>query len=224
LARIERELAVFERADLASERTAAVAACEHEAHSLNGAAATLHLAALAALAEELELTCLSLAATGETERLVTSARELLTRIEAQFAAIEADEAAPVTPTRAAVSAQRTVLQVEDNPVNARLIERALGRRPEVRLVTATRAETGLRLAHDEQPDLILVDLHLPDASGEEFLGRLRRDPVTQDLAVVVTTADACAPKSESLRRLGVHEYLTKPVDIGRLLELVDELA
>ena len=102
-----------------------------------------------------------------------------------------------------------MLQVEDDPVNARLIERALARRPGVRLVGATTVADGLRLARDERPDLVLVDLHLPDGSGRELLRRLE-----SEIPVVLVTADGAAEAD------GV-EVLTKPVDVGRLLELVD---
>ncbi len=103
----------------------------------------------------------------------------------------------------------TVLQVEDDPVNARLIERALARRPGVRLVSATTVADGLRLARDERPALVLVDVHLPDASGYELVRRL-----DGDVPVVLVTADSTAAAD------GV-EVLTKPVDVARLLELVD---
>ena len=87
-----------------------------------------------------------------------------------------------------------------------------------------RAETGFDLARAERPDLILLDLHLPDGSGHELLSRLRADPATRDVPVVVVSGDSPSRDGESLRLLGVREYLQKPVDIGRLLELVDELA
>ena len=117
-----------------------------------------------------------------------------------------------------------MLHVEDNPVNVKLVERALARRPQVRLLSATRAETGFRLARAERPDLILLDLHLPDCSGQEFLSRLRAEPATRELPVVIVSGDTPSRTATALQRLGISEYLTKPVDIGRLLELVDELA
>ena len=117
-----------------------------------------------------------------------------------------------------------MLHVEDNPVNVQLIERTLARRPDVRLVTARRVDSGFRLARSERPDLILLDLHLPDGSGHELLSRLKADPATRDVPVVVVSADLPSRSRDSLLHLGIREYLPKPIDIGRLLELVDELA
>ena len=117
-----------------------------------------------------------------------------------------------------------MLHVEDNPVNVQLIERTLARRPDVRLVTAGRVDSGFRLARSERPDLILLDLHLRDGSGHELLSRLKADPATRDVPVVVVSADAPPRNRDSLQHLGIREHLPKPVDIGRLLELVDELA
>ena len=117
-----------------------------------------------------------------------------------------------------------MLHVEDNPLNARLVERVLDRRGDVRLVAASDGETALRLARERLPDLVLLDLNLPGMSGADVLGRLRADPATRDLAVVVVTAHEPGRTSERLRGLGILECLPKPVDVGRLLELVDEVA
>jgi len=160
---------------------------------------------------------------GDDPALAARARELLGAIAATVAALEAEKESPA-PARSATPAQRTVLHVEDNPVNVKLVERVLARRPAVRLLTATQAETGLRLARAELPDLVLLDVHLPDATGDEFLRRLRTDPATRDVPVVVVSADAPSRSGDALRRLGISEYLRKPIDVGRLLELVDELA
>jgi CheY-like chemotaxis protein len=158
--------------------------------------------------------------TNDGRALAARARELLTAIRTEFGKIEHEGEEPM-PIDALGAKQRTVLHVEDNPVNIKLIERALERRPRVRLLTATHADTGLRLARAELPELILLDLHLPDASGRAFLGRLRSDPAISGTAVVIVSADS---RPNSLQGLSVRECLTKPVDIGRLLELVDELA
>lgn len=206
LDRIERHLAAADRG-----------AAALDAHSFRGAAATLQLDELATLAERLELMLED--GTDDERRLVERARELLDAIRTGVDAIDSNGAAPLLAMEARET-QRTVLHVEDNPVNVKLIERALARRPHVRLLTATRVDAGLRLARAERPELILLDLHLPDASGREFLGQLRTDPATSDTAVVVVSADT----RPNLDGLAVREFLTKPVDIGRLLELVDELA
>jgi CheY-like chemotaxis protein len=150
-------------------------------------------------------------------------RDLLRVMRSIVAEVKAPEDA-AAPTPARCASRLTVLNVEDNPVNVALIERALARRPWVRLLTAGRAEFALRLANRERPDLILLDLHLPDASGHEFLRRLRTAPALRDVPVVIVSADDPPRGVDSQRRLEIWEYLTKPIDVGRLLELVDELA
>ena len=117
----------------------------------------------------------------------------------------------------------TILYVEDNPLNVRLIERVMARRPEVTLMVAMEGQLALELATEQQPDLILLDLHLPDISGEEVLRRLRADPRTEDTPVVVLSADAASTRPAQLRSMGANDYMTKPLDIARLLAIVDEI-
>jgi CheY-like chemotaxis protein len=223
LERIELHLQALERARLPSEQAAAVAGATHEAHSLSGAAGTLRLESVATRAERLELALRADEVGAGGRALAMRARDQLDTIRRIVAALEVEHE-PAAAPRVAGPTQRTVLHVEDDPVNLKLIERVLARRPDVRLLTATRAETGLRVAGAARPDLILLDVNLPDGSGHDFLSRLRTDPATSAVPVVIVTADARAGSSESLRGLGIREYLTKPIDIGRLLELVDELA
>jgi CheY-like chemotaxis protein len=223
LTRIGRHLDAFERARLPAEGADALAAAAHEAHSLRGAAASVLLDELAAHAERLELALRDDDARRNGQATVQMSRGLLRVMASIVAEVEApEEALAPPPTRCAT--RLTVLSVEDNLVNATLVERALARRPWVRLLAADRAECALRLANRERPDLILLDLHLPDASGHEFLRRLRTAPALRDVAVVIVSADDPPRGVDSQRPLEVREYLTKPIDVGRLLELVDELA
>ena len=119
---------------------------------------------------------------------------------------------------------RTILYVEDNVSNLRLIERLLQRRPGIRLLSATLAREGLELARRRRPDLILLDSHLPDLSGLEVIAALRADPATRAIPVVVVSADALPASIEALRAAGARHYLTKPLDVHRLVELLTELA
>jgi PAS domain S-box-containing protein len=119
--------------------------------------------------------------------------------------------------------ERTVLYVEDNPSNLRLVERVLGERGGVRLVTATRGDAVQGLVRQHLPDLVLLDLHLPDLGGQEVLRRLRADPQTAHVPVVVVSADATAGQIQRLLAAGARQYLTKPLDVDRFLEVVDEL-
>ncbi|MGH9152780.1 MAG: ATP-binding response regulator, partial [Acidimicrobiales bacterium] len=116
---------------------------------------------------------------------------------------------------------RTVLYVEDNLSNVRLVERVVARRPGVRLLVAMQGGLAVDLAREHRPGLVLLDLHLPDMSGEEVLRRLRADRRTAATPVVVLSADATAGEVERLRARGAADYLTKPFDVARLLALID---
>ena len=132
-------------------------------------------------------------------------------------------AAPVQPAPAP-SAPLTVLYIEDNLSNLQLVERVLSRRPGVNLISAMRPQLGLDLAAEHHPDLILLDLHLPDMPGQEVLRRLQAEPRTADVPVVILSADARPTLIEDLLAQGVRAFLTKPLDVKELLELLDTVA
>ena len=115
-----------------------------------------------------------------------------------------------------------VLYIEDNLSNLRLVERVLGRRPGVTLLSAMQGRVGLDLARDHRPDLILLDRHLPDVPGDEVLRLLRGHPRTHDIPVVILSADASPGQAQRLLDAGARAYLTKPLDVRRLLAVVDE--
>jgi signal transduction histidine kinase/CheY-like chemotaxis protein len=119
---------------------------------------------------------------------------------------------------------RTILYVEDNPSNVKLVERVLALRPEIRLVVAMRGALGVDLAREHDPCLILLDLNLPDISGEEVLRRLKLDPQTIDIPVVVISADATPGQRARLQAKGAADYLSKPFEVAHLLQIVDETA
>src|SRR5207247_1293962 len=101
-----------------------------------------------------------------------------------------------------LSLRRTVLYIEDNPANLRLVERALGRSGDVEVIGSVQGLLGVELAVEHQPSLVLLDLHLPDTTGEDVLRRLRADPRTAAIPVVVLTADATPGVLDRLRSLG----------------------
>ncbi|MBW3635735.1 MAG: PAS domain S-box protein [Armatimonadetes bacterium] len=116
----------------------------------------------------------------------------------------------------------TVLYIEDNPSNLRLVEQVLARRPHLRLVSTMQGSDGLELARQQQPDLILLDLHLPDINGDEVLGRLQAEPQTRDIPVVMLSADATPRQIERLLQAGARAYLTKPLDVKHFLRVLDD--
>ena len=115
-----------------------------------------------------------------------------------------------------------VLYIEDNLSNLRLVERVLGRRPGVTLLSAMQGRVGLDLARDHRPELILLDRHLPDVPGDEVLRLLHGHPRTHDIPVVILSADASPGQAQRLLDAGAQAYLTKPLDVRRLLAVVDE--
>jgi PAS domain S-box-containing protein len=117
---------------------------------------------------------------------------------------------------------RTILYIEDNLSNLRLVESILARRPGLSVLSAMQGRVGIDLARDHRPDLILLDRHLPDLPGEEVFRLLREDPRTRDIPVIVLSADAVPAGMRQLLDAGVRAYLTKPLDVHRFLAAVDE--
>ena len=137
---------------------------------------------------------------------------------------EADEApAPAPPPEHADRRPIKVLYIEDNLSNLRLIESIFARRPEVTLLSAMQGRVGLDLARDHAPDLILLDRHLPDISGEEVFRMLQADPRGREIPVVILSADAIPSGMRRLLAAGVRAYLTKPLDVTQLLAAIDAI-
>jgi CheY-like chemotaxis protein/anti-sigma regulatory factor (Ser/Thr protein kinase) len=114
-----------------------------------------------------------------------------------------------------------VLYVEDNVSNLKLVERIFARRPNIELISAMQGHLALALAPDADLDLILLDLHLPDMNGDEVLRRLRSDPRTSHIPVVVVSADATASQIKRLLAAGAAAYVTKPIELANFLDAVD---
>jgi PAS domain S-box-containing protein len=113
----------------------------------------------------------------------------------------------------------TILLIEDNLANAQLIEAVIARHlPDARLLNAMQARIGLDLALQHRPDLVLLDLHLPDRDGDWVLDELRR--VMPDLAVILLTADAIAAQGDWTAR-GARAVLTKPIDVPGLASEIE---
>ena len=110
-----------------------------------------------------------------------------------------------------------VLYIEDNPVNLLLVEQVLARWPGVRVVQAEDGRTGLDLARTLRPDVVLLDMHLPDLDGAEVLRRLRADPATRGFTVVALSASAMPEEVAEARAAGANDYWTKPFEVDQLL-------
>jgi len=128
----------------------------------------------------------------------------------------------VSPRQIASPEKHTLLYIEDNLSNLTLVEEILAEQPEIDLIAAMQGQLGLDLARKHLPDLILLDLLLPDLTGEEVIRQLRRDDRTRHIPVVVISADATADQINTLMVAGAHAYLTKPLDVSEFLQVVDE--
>jgi PAS domain S-box-containing protein len=125
--------------------------------------------------------------------------------------------------RSVDSVSGTILYIEDNESNVRLVERLLKqRRPHITLLHASDGAIGMAMAVERKPDLIFLDLHLPDTPGDEVLRRLWEDTRTRDIPVAILSADATLSQSRRLIATGAKAYLTKPLDVSRMLALIDE--
>jgi CheY-like chemotaxis protein len=118
--------------------------------------------------------------------------------------------------------RHTVLHIEDNLSNLKLVERILARRPDIEVVPAMHGRLGLELAREHRPILVLLDLHLPDMGGDAVLQRLRDDPATASIPVIMVSADATPGQVQRLLAAGASAYLTKPIDVPQLLRILDQ--
>jgi PAS domain S-box-containing protein len=119
--------------------------------------------------------------------------------------------------------RRTVLYIEDNAVNQILMEGMLAQRPGLLLRVASLPETGLAMAREIRPALVLLDIQLPGIDGFEVQRRLRADPATRDVPVVAVSANAMPADLAEAAAAGFADYVTKPLDLQRLLAVVDRI-
>ncbi|MEN3370938.1 MAG: hypothetical protein V7609_3081 [Verrucomicrobiota bacterium] len=145
----------------------------------------------------------------------------LPRAESPFQHLAAQKNLPVSE-EISRTGKRRILYIEDNFSNVTLVEQMLAERPSLDLMTAMQGRLGLDLARKHVPDLVLLDLHLPDMPGWQVLAQLKADETTRDIPVIVISADATAPQIKRLLAAGAHAYLTKPLDIGEFFRVVEE--
>jgi two-component system cell cycle response regulator DivK len=130
-----------------------------------------------------------------------------------------DDSAPSPQASAPMSVHDLsgkVLYIEDNPVNMDLIESALSRYPGVTLVKARTGMEGIRLARSEQPDFVLLDMHLPDIGGLEVVRALNEEIASGKLRVALLTADSLSMDIVKAMSLGAYDYWVKPLGIATL--------
>jgi CheY-like chemotaxis protein len=116
-----------------------------------------------------------------------------------------------------------VLYVEDSEPNFRLIESILEDRPGTDVAWAATGKKGLEMARTQNPQLVLLDLDLPDIHGSKVLAGLQAQPETAQTPVIVISADATPSQIERMLTAGARNYLTKPFEIRRFLCMFDEI-
>jgi PAS domain S-box-containing protein len=116
---------------------------------------------------------------------------------------------------------RTLLYVEDNTANLKLIEQLIARRPELRLLTAINGTLGIQLARSTLPEVILMDINLPGMSGTDVMRQLRRDPLTAHIPVIALSANAIPHDIARGLEAGFFQYLTKPVRVNDFMQALD---
>lgn len=127
-----------------------------------------------------------------------------------------------TPEAAAPYHRRLVHYIEDNETNVEVMRGILLQRPQVEMSVSTIGLDGLASVRQRRPDLILLDMQLPDISGLELLRHLKADDDTAGIPVIVVSADATTARMQEALTLGAAHYVTKPLDVARLLRVVDE--
>lgn len=135
--------------------------------------------------------------------------------------LDPPELAEIQPEDTASAVSITVLYIEDNLANLQLIERILSYRPSITLLSAMQGSLGIELAKQHRPDIILLDLHLPDMPGEEVLRRLAADEQTRDIPVVAVSADSSEATLKRLAASGAAKFITKPINVSLFLETID---
>ena len=133
-----------------------------------------------------------------------------------------EQAADVSKIKIDLEESRTVLYIEDNPANLRLVTQLLGKLPNLHMWSAHEPMLGLELATENIPDLILLDINLPGTDGYEVLKLLRQRDRTRDIPVIAISANAMPKDIEKGFAAGFADYITKPIDIHALLAAVDD--
>jgi len=147
--------------------------------------------------------------------------ELIASVAPQHALGEAESTAVSQPQLPNDVQPRVMLYVEDNPANLKLVEQLIARRPDLRLLTAVTGHLGIKLARTSQPEMILMDINLPDINGIEVLKILHEDPATTHIPVVALSANAMPRDIEKGLAAGFFRYLTKPMKVNEFMDTLD---
>ncbi len=153
------------------------------------------------------------------QQIITAARGLLDVVSREAAKPSGDNKVGESN----LTDQYDVLYIEDDPITFASVKLLLSSKRALKVLQATNGQTGLALAQNRVPKLILLDLDLPDIHGSEVLQQLRKDPVTAGIPVVVVSGDATPSQIERLLVLGARNYLTKPLTAQPFLAVIDQV-
>ncbi len=133
-------------------------------------------------------------------------------------------AAPLADRSAAKAPVRhRILYVEDNAVNAMIVGEVLAQRRDVELFVAVDGLSGVERARELRPDLVLLDMQLPDIDGLEVMRRLRGDQATANIPCIAVSANAMREDIDRTLRAGATDYWTKPLDLSAFRAALDGL-
>lgn len=180
------------------------------------------LNAIMGFAELLNMELVSTTSAPNVKHILTAARDLLKVIDQDLSG-STKSVKDSGSASAAFTNECNVLYIEDDLVNFTLVESILKYRPALKLMRAACGEVGVTLAQTHNPSLILLDLNLPDIHGAEVLRRLREQPATAEIPIVIVSADATPSQIERLLAAGAQNYLTKPLNIQTFLAVVDQI-
>jgi PAS domain S-box-containing protein len=148
--------------------------------------------------------------------------ELSTTATPEQYANDAKQVIPYEAKQKGDKPQSTLLYVEDNPANMKLVEQLIALRHDIVLITAVNGTIGIEMARIKVPDLILMDINLPGISGLEALKILRNDSITANIPVIALSANAMLRDIELGMEAGFFCYLTKPIKVNEFMETLDE--
>jgi len=132
------------------------------------------------------------------------------------------EAPNTTDTPASVKAQHSILYIEDNPANLKLVKKIIKQHPEFIFLSAITPEEGIKLALSIQPDLILLDINLPGMNGYEVMEHLLQHDKTKDIMVIAVTANAMTKEIERGMDIGFRDYITKPINVENFITTIQK--
>jgi PAS domain S-box-containing protein len=147
--------------------------------------------------------------------------ELITIAEPHLSMEGGEAAASAQPHVHRGARPHTLLYVEDNPANLKLVEQIIARHPDIRLMAAVNGNSGIRIAREHKPEVILLDINLPDIDGFEVLRILRSDPITAHIPVIAISANAMPLDIERGMKAGFFRYITKPIKVDEFMEAMD---